>query len=677
MGSTTIQQAPQRNYAQEAQDTLATQIQLAPQLYASEAQYQPLYTQLALQNAQTSLLGGNGQMGLIDLYNKINPQLSQISAASNTAQRTADIQDVANLGPQMRAALQASNPELFANLAKAEAAGGNSTSSGQTSLQNQLARNPYALSNLQAQQVGAGNVTAPGAVNYSQVSAPGALNYSQVAPSTVSAAAMQQVNAPGALQADQVNNERIAAGQIQGGRLQDALTQQALNAGPSAISQALQQQALNAIQQGGQLSEQEMRDATQATRAAYAARGMGLGDQSALGEVQNRLINQRQRQLENLGLAQNINSQLLGEQAANRGFSQGVLGQNVAIQGQNIGNALAAAQANQNTSLQSQLANQAANLQAGQFSRNQSLQAAMANQNAVNNATLAAQQINADQSMRAALANQGAQLTAGQFQNQQALQAALANQQAGINVGQFANQQDLQAQQMNQAAGLQAMLANQQANLQAGQFNNTFNQQAQAQYLQNLGQLAQLQNQTTSADRSYLAQLVGLRQATVGDPFSAILGRSSAAFNQAQGLQGQGVGLQQIAGPALFNPESSYANNIYGGNQQATNAANIAQAQTNAALFGGAMSGLGSLMGGQGGAALIGKLCWVAREVYGEDDPRWRKFRTWMLCHAPAWFQKLYIKFGPRFAEWIHDKPRIKSVIRRWMDARIATLANA
>ena len=124
MGSATIQQAPQRNYAQEAQDTLATQIQLAPQLYASEAQYQPLYTQLALQNAQTALLGGNGQMGLIGLYNQINPQLSQISAASNTAQRTSDIQDVANLGPQMLAALQASNPELFANLAKAEAAGG-------------------------------------------------------------------------------------------------------------------------------------------------------------------------------------------------------------------------------------------------------------------------------------------------------------------------------------------------------------------------------------------------------------------------------------------------------------------------------------------------------------------------------------------------------------------------
>ena len=85
---------------------------------------------------------------------------------------------------------------------------------------------------------------------------------------------------------------------------------------------------------------------------------------------------------------------------------------------------------------------------------------------------------------------------------------------------------------------------------------------------QHLGQLAQLQGQNTAADRAYAAQLVGLRQATASDPFQAVLGRPSAAFAQAQGLQGQGVGLQQLAGPALFNPESSYANNIYGGNQQ-------------------------------------------------------------------------------------------------------------
>jgi hypothetical protein len=157
----------------------------------------------------------------------------------------------------------------------------------------------------------------------------------------------------------------------------------------------------------------------------------------------------------------------------------------------------------------------------------------------------------------------------------------------------------------------------------------------------------------------------------VGDPFQAILGRPSAAFGQAQGIQGQASGLQQLAGPALFNPESAYAGSLYSNNAQQANAANIAQAQVNGGMIGGALQGLGSLAG----VAAI--KCWVAREVYGESNPQWRRFRTWMLTRAPQWFQNLYIKHGEKFAAWVSDKPRIKSVIRRWMDSRIATLGTA
>ena len=57
MGSTTVNSAPSRNYAQETQDTLATQIALAPDLYASEAKYQPMYNQLQMQLAQEAVLG--------------------------------------------------------------------------------------------------------------------------------------------------------------------------------------------------------------------------------------------------------------------------------------------------------------------------------------------------------------------------------------------------------------------------------------------------------------------------------------------------------------------------------------------------------------------------------------------------------------------------------------------
>ncbi len=60
--------------------------------------------------------------------------------------------------------------------------------------------------------------------------------------------------------------------------------------------------------------------------------------------------------------------------------------------------------------------------------------------------------------------------------------------------------------------------------------------------------------------------------------------------------------------------------------------------------------------------------CWVAREVYGADNPQWLVFRDWMLNSAPAWLRGLYGRYGERFARFISDKPRIKSIIRKGMD---------
>lgn len=64
--------------------------------------------------------------------------------------------------------------------------------------------------------------------------------------------------------------------------------------------------------------------------------------------------------------------------------------------------------------------------------------------------------------------------------------------------------------------------------------------------------------------------------------------------------------------------------------------------------------------------------CWVARAVYGETNPRWMQFREWLFSDAPPWFRNLYIAHGERFARWIAPHPGVKSVIRRWMDRRIA-----
>jgi len=66
--------------------------------------------------------------------------------------------------------------------------------------------------------------------------------------------------------------------------------------------------------------------------------------------------------------------------------------------------------------------------------------------------------------------------------------------------------------------------------------------------------------------------------------------------------------------------------------------------------------------------------CWVARAVYGASDGRWVLFRFWLLYRAPVWFRALYLRHGQRIAPWIAARPRVRSVLRRWMDARIGSL---
>jgi len=64
--------------------------------------------------------------------------------------------------------------------------------------------------------------------------------------------------------------------------------------------------------------------------------------------------------------------------------------------------------------------------------------------------------------------------------------------------------------------------------------------------------------------------------------------------------------------------------------------------------------------------------CWVAREVYGVENPRWLLFRAWLLTQAPDWLRETYLAHGEEFAAWIHDKPVLKAGIRMLMEAAIA-----
>lgn len=195
-------------------------------------------------------------------------------------------------------------------------------------------------------------------------------------------------------------------------------------------------------------------------------------------------------------------------------------------------------------------------------------------------------------------------------------------------------------------------------------------------------------NEREGMDRSFKGNVATLTAANTRDPFLAILGRPSntAAIANADFTN---AGFTQNAAPRLFNPESAYAADIYDTNYNGAAATNIANANLSAALYGadqaragaetaGMYGMVGSIVGGAlGGVGSIAGMCWVAREVYGIDNPKWMLFREWMLTKAPVWFRDLYLQCGERFARFIRNKPLLKSVIRKWMDSKIERKAYA
>ena len=83
-----------------------------------------------------------------------------------------------------------------------------------------------------------------------------------------------------------------------------------------------------------------------------------------------------------------------------------------------------------------------------------------------------------------------------------------------------------------------------------------------------------------------------------------------------------------------------------------------------------AKSAIGNIIGKLGVAA-ISKWCWVAREVYGPHNTDWVRFRIWVLNDAPNWFKWIYGSFGEALSKFIYNKPKVKSVLKYFMDKAI------
>ena len=159
-------------------------------------------------------------------------------------------------------------------------------------------------------------------------------------------------------------------------------------------------------------------------------------------------------------------------------------------------------------------------------------------------------------------------------------------------------------------------------------------------------------------------QAFGMNRQLAGDVGMTILGRPSQSIGLGSQMLGQAQqGAAGPMGPQLFDPNVGLNMALQQRGQDVTFQG--MQAQAKAASSAGMMGAAGSIAGGMIAA------CWVAREVYGIESGKWLQFREWMLDDSPSWFRKLYLKYGERFAKFISNKPRIKSIIRNWMNTKI------
>jgi hypothetical protein len=535
---------------------------MAPEVYAREAEYQPKYNQL--QAEQQAYLGDQALKQAAKMY----PQVAQIEADYNAANRAAELQQLQTTLPQYQQAFASLTPGYQ------EALG----SAGQL-----------------AQQSFANALRAPQLTAFEQgIAGP------QVGGQIGAVQGPQTGNMVGGISGPQVGQfvGRIRGPQMQSGlgQINQGTVSQYVNTMPGMGDYAnfLAENSRRELEAGRNLTPEEQRIADQTARSAFAARGTALGGQAIGAEILNRSQVASQRYQERLANAQRAAGQI---------------------------------QAIYQPALAQSLQRQQAGLEYGLGAQQQGFQQALAKEQLGTTAQQAA--------FEQALAKENLAAST----QQTAFGQALSREQLGLGAQEASFQQALargqaEQQRLRSATDIQAG----QAQLGAGAMGQL--QAAQAPVLQAFYKQPILQGQTSSA-------------------------------------QQMGYNMGQAAGPQLFNPESQTGmGSIYGAYNAQMNLA-AAQTQAEAAKAAGKSSMMGSL-----GGALIGNagkmiaagaaFCWVAREVYGAENPKWTQFRDWMLNNASDDFVDAYIQHGPKVAEFISDKPELKGMIRSWMDSKIS-----
>jgi hypothetical protein len=318
--------------------------------------------------------------------------------------------------------------------------------------------------------------------------------------------------------------------------------------GAGALGQSLVGEAMNRVASGGRLSAEASRDAAQSARAGMAARGMATGSAGLAAELLNRDRYSRQRNMEDLSFAQNV----------------------------------------QNADIQRQMAGAEMELQADR-----------------GNQALAGQMSLADQAamMDAQRLNQASDLTRGQTDAQFAQQAALANQAARMDAQRLNQVRDTTLGQFL----LNSQMANQEANMNQVNNNRGFLSSVAQQALAN----DQMRSQRRLGLGTLYGDMDPYRQA-LGPAFGLGASTLSNTTGQVSGIFGNSLQQSGNVASFNNNMGMSMRNTALNNNAAVQAAAMQAGASQNAgqmAMFGGIAQGLGSLAGGyfSGGGTLSDK----------------------------------------------------------------------
>ena len=92
--------------------------------------------------------------------------------------------------------------------------------------------------------------------------------------------------------------------------------------------------------------------------------------------------------------------------------------------------------------------------------------------------------------------------------------------------------------------------------------------------------------------------VLGLNKATTADPFQAVLGRASGAFQAGIGQQQFASGMASNVGPKTFSPESQYAADLQASNSQTAAAYAAARSQVQSGIYSAVGSAAGGMMSG-------------------------------------------------------------------------------